>query len=883
MSFQIREIQICGQAAPAFTDQTHPQIAVLTGGGMPEKLTVRVRHGRETDWELQTAGTVYLSYAGNDLKPKTEYQIEITASRGGEVSSASAVFYTGFLNTKWEASWIEPVQESALREPEILFYQIFNPKFWGELDESRLRPARQIRKRFFLSELPWQAVLYATAHGVYTVQVNACRVDERVLAPEISAYHKRLYYQRYDVTSCLKQGENELLFTVADGWWSGRIGLSGDSCQYGDRLGLLAQLELQTGEEITVIPSDGSFEGRESQIDYADLYIGERRDLTKPLPAWQPCQTVDCSQDNLVAQSLAPLHVTQSIPGRLFRSPKGDLLADFGQVLAGVVRLSLSSLGKKCVTIEHCETLDAHGEFFRNIVGRNKQQTDTLICDTWPVVFQPDFTYHGFRYVRIKGVSEAEIDGVEAQVIGSPLRFYGSFACSDPRLNQLQHNIQWSMRGNFVSIPTDCPQREKMGWTGDIQVFTPTAAFNADVRGFLGSWLDNMKLEQRETGEIPNYIPAFPISDGMQRNSSRTGDNTSSAWGDSCILVPLYLYRQTGDLDLLRDAQPMMEGWLNFIQRELDILPDGYDSLPPEEQVRCPYLWRSGHHFGDWLIPSFMGEPDGTHKGVAATAEVISYGFYAVTLRAYLEVLSLLGQTGACYRELSARLEKVKVAFREQFVSPEGIIKGDLQGLYVIALYAGIAEGPLREKLAERLVRLIRENGDRLDTGFVTTPYLLQTLCDCGYRELAYQLLLQEKAPSWLYQVKIGATAIWENWTAILEDGSVTTSSLNHYSLGSVGAWMYAHIGGISEVDMANGTVLFAPDTDTELLWGGAATEIPCGSISCRWNRDVDAVHIEIESPLDCKIRLRGCTVSLKAGSYTAVQPAPGAEIIVLL
>lgn len=277
-----------------------------------------------------------------------------------------------------------------------------------------------------------------------------------------------------------------------------------------------------------------------------------------------------------------------------------------------------------------------------------------------------------------------------------------------------------------------------------------------------------------------------------------------------------------------------------------------------------------------------MGKPDGTHKGVAATAEVISSGFYAVTLRAYLEVLSLLGQTGARYQELSARLEKVKTAFWEQFVAPDGAISGDLQGLYVIALYAGIVEGPLRERVAERLVWLIRENGNRLDTGFVTTPYLLQTLCDCGYRDVAYQLLLQDKAPSWLYQVKMGATTIWENWTAILEDGSVTTSSLNHYSLGSVGAWMYAHIGGISEVDMANGTVLFAPDTDTELLWGGAATEIPCGRISCRWNRDANAVHIEIESPLDCKIRLRGCTVSLKAGSYTAVQPAPGTEITVL-
>lgn len=883
MDFRIREIQICGQSGYVFTDDRQPVFTLCTEGGLADRVEIEVRHGDAVDWQAKEKSGMYFTYAGKELLPCESYIVTITAQKGETASRARAAFDTGMLGKAWKSSWIEPVQEDAVQEERIRFYQIFSPEMQKVNSEDRLRPAQELQKTVILEKEPEKAVLYATAHGVYELTVNGKRADERRLPPEISVYPRRMYYQRYDLAGLLHKGENEITVTLADGWWCGRIGLSGDSCQYGSRLGFLAQMEYVVNGEKRWLLTDESWRCRPSYIVYADLYIGEKWNLTETPGSWRSCETVPFGTENLCAQELAPVQTVQELKGRLFRTPGGELLADFGQTVAGVVKLKADSSGKKTIVLEHCEVLDKNGEFFRNIVGRNKQQRDTCICDRWPVVFCPKFTYHGFRYVRISGIQEEEIQDISAEVIGSPLHFHGDFSCSDDRLNRLQQNIRWSMRGNFISIPTDCPQREKMGWTGDIQVFTPTACFNADVNGFLQSWLANMRCEQRESGEIPNYIPAFPVNDRMQREGFHTGDNTSAAWGDACILVPLYLYNATGDSSVLKDNLPMMERWLGFIRQALNQVPEDYESFPEDKKERYRYLWLSGHHFGDWLIPSFMEQPDGTRRGMEATCHVVSSAFYAVTLRAFEQVLSILlrEKENSIWRkrseEIRRELRHVKKAVCEEYINPDGMIRGDLQGLYVIVLYAGIAEGELRKKVAAQLASRILENGTRLDTGFVTTPYLLQTLCDNGYRDLAYKLLFQTKQPSWLYQVEQGATTIWENWNAVRSDGEVTNSSMNHYALGSVGEWIYRHIGGIAVSGMSE--IHFAPDTGREITWSRAETMLPCGRVFCSWERNNGEIRMRVGSPLPAAVTLEGERASLAPGRYTIVKRGGGAPM----
>ncbi len=494
------------------------------------------------------------------------------------------------------------------------------------------------------------------------------------------------------------------------------------------------------------------------------------------------------------------------------------------------------------VVLDFSEVLGKDGGFIRNIMGRNKDQRDVFVCPAGVTTFRPRFTYHGFRYVRIAGVAHDQIVRVQALALGTALRSTGHFSCSDERLNALQRNIRQSERSNMFSVPTDCPQREKMGWTGDILVFAKTGCFDFDLHNFLVSWLADMRAEQKEDGEVPMVVPCYPAQDRMERE--KAGDNSSAAWGDACVLVPYDLYRCYGDKHVLRDNLPMMERWLGFIAAAAARKPEGWDSLTPAQQARNPYLWTKGHHFGDWLIPSFAKEPGGVMNGVAATREVIAACYYAVTVRAFLAVLDALLEEEPSEDLLEKRarygalLPKIKQAVREEFISDDGLIRGDLMGMYVLALYADVVEGALKERVAGRLVRMIEENGYRLDTGFVSTPHLLDVLTEAGHKDVAYRLLFQTESPSWLYMVERGATTIWESWEAIAPDGTVTNSSFNHYALGSVGDWIYRNIGGITIGEAGYRHIVFSPDLHCGLAHADCSVQTPYGEASCSWKRE---------------------------------------------
>jgi len=374
-----------------------------------------------------------------------------------------------------------------------------------------------------------------------------------------------------------------------------------------------------------------------------------------------------------------------------------------------------------------------------------------------------------------------------------------------------------------------------VGWTGDIQVFASTGCFNYDLNGFLGAWLGQMRVSQAEDGGIPIVIPSYPEQTKMQIKTN--GHNSSSAWSDACVLVPLRLYEAYGDTRVLRDNLPMMERWMKFV-----------------EGASHDYLWTEGYHFGDWMIPSFENDIEG---GTAATAAVIAACQYAVTTAAFVEVLEVLGEPAEKIEQYRTLLSNIRTAVCGKFVREDGFVEGDLQGLYVMMLCSGAAQGELAKKVAARLAAKIETNGGGLDTGFVSTPHLLNILMEYGYEKLAWKLLLRTECPGWLYQVEHGATTIWENWNAIRPDGTITTSSYNHYALGCVGSWIYRHIGGLNRLGAGWSEIEFAPAVNCGLEWASCSHRTPHGLAACRWEKTPAGTVVQVTVPHGVKARLK--------------------------
>ena len=836
----------------------------IPGKKLEIEISVKDKSGQLV-WEsgrINSPDIPYIKYKGKALKAKTGYTVNLKAfdeENKKVYISEDKYFETGFLKNPWEASWIEPVQEPAVQTQELKFFELFAPREDFFRGAESLKECQDIRKKFIVAKSVKKARVYASAHGVYMLKVNGKQISKRRLAPEVSAYQKILYYQTYDITGMLTVGENVITSTLGDGWWIGRLGISGDSCQYGDKLGFIMEMEIEyedgTCEKVC---SDETFKNRKSYIKYSDLYIGEKQDLTLEDSEWQIpgyddshwtyCEKVDYDKSVLTAQGIDPVKTIKVLKAeKIFRTPNNDLVIDFGQVMAGVIRIEMDGKSGESVSFEHSEVLDKDGNFKNNIIGRNKNQRDEVITRDGKQVFEPVFTFHGFRYVRVNGLDEKQILKVEALVIGTPLYKTGHFECSDERLNQLQHNIEWSTIGNMLSIPTDCPQREKLGWTGDIQVYAKTGCFNFDLKNFLENWLMNLRAEQKDDGEVPIVVPNFPLQERLQMAMS--GSNCSSAWSDACVLLPYYLYNCYGDIQVLKDNYKTMEKWLTFVERQASKQPEGFEELDKEAKARNKFLWTKGYHFGDWLIPSLRALPDGIMKGTAITGKVVGSCFYAITVSCFIEVCKTLGYEDKV-EEYTELLYNIKNAIADEFVSEDGTVNNsDLQGLYVVVLKAEAVSGELKKRVLGKLASLIVENDYRLDTGFASVSYLLDVLYDNGYEELAYKLLFQTKSPSWLYMVENGATTMWENWVAVTPEGVPTDSSYNHYAFGCVGDWMYRHIGGIQIKEAGYKQVTINPDYKCGLSYSKCHVDSPFGRIYCSWEIVSGKTRLEVSVP----------------------------------
>jgi alpha-L-rhamnosidase len=788
-----------------------------------------------TSDKIASDASVLQPFKGN-LTSRTRYfwQVKIWTT-DGNVSDWSpiATFETGFLtNAEWQADWIELAN-----------------------DTTRYSPTISVRKTAFLKKKIQEARAFVTAHGLYELYINGKKVGNDVFTPGWTSYEKRLQYQVYDVTSLLAQGQNAVGAMLGDGWYRGTVGWATQWGYYGKKRGLLCQIHIKyaDGSE-ELIKTDTTWRANpDGEIRMNDMiYGGETYDATKIQKGWNepnfndknwlPVQKGSYTMDNLVASVSNPVRKIEELtPKRIFRTPKGVLVADFGQNMVGWVRLKINGERGTTVTMKHAEVLDKSGEMYlANMRYAKVTATYTLKGGGEAEIYEPRFAYFGFRYVSIEGLSEGTTltaDNLMGIVVHSDIKPTGDFTCSNPLVNQLQRNIQWGQKGNFVDIPTDCPQRdERMGWTGDAQVFCKTAAFNADVATFFTKWLADLSADQRANGEVPYEIP-----DVLNPRNSLTV-NTSAGWDDATTIVPWTMYQIYDDVKILEKQYPSMKAWVDHIYKKTG------DEL----------IWRDGSRFGDWLSyvphPDRASEPDGH-----TTRDFIATAFFAHSVKLTAQTADILGKT-ADATFYYALFEKIKIAFNTEFVTPTGRTASDSQTSYVLALAFDLLPENLQQKAVNLLVKDIKSRKNHLSTGFLGTPHLCKVLSDFGRADVAYDLLFQETYPSWLYPIKLGATTIWERWDGIKVDSSfqdVGMNSFNHYANGAIGDWLYRVVAGIEMGKIGYKHILIQPEPTPRLTFAKAHFESIYGRIESNWERKDNKMRLNVRIPPNTMATIR--------------------------
>ena len=680
-------------------------------------------------------------------------------------------------------------------------------------------PAPTLSRALTVRQEAVSARLYITAHGVYQATLNGRRVGDAVLAPGWTAYQRRLRYQTYDVTPLLAEGANALDVTLGNGWYRGRLGWTGKRACYGDRLALLAQLEITYADGTRqTIGTDDTWTARTGSIQADDLYDGQHTDHTAP-QLTDTVEIVDGDLDTLVAPEGPPVRVTEVLPSvRTWRSPSGAPLVDFGQNVVGWVRLTVRGPGE--ITVRHAEVLE-HGELGVRPL-RSAKATDTYVLPEGTHTIEPCFTFHGFRYAEITGSTDITDDfTAEAVVVGSDLRRTGWFDCSDRDLNQFHRNVVWGMRGNFLDVPTDCPQRdERLGWTGDIQIFSPTATFLFDTAGFLSSWLADLAADQHSDGAVPFVIP----------DVLHDAEPTATAWGDAAVVVPWVLYQRYGDAEILRRQYESMKGWVDKIS---SLTTDG--------------VWAGGFQFGDWLDPA---APPDNPFAATTDSDVVATAYLARSAEILADTARVIGADPDRYDRLA---RDTRDAFAHHYVTGAGRVLSDAPTGYALALrWALLPTADQRRLAGARLADLVRANGFRIATGFVGTPLITDALCTAGHPDLAYRLLLEKTCPSWLYPVTMGATTIWERWDSMLPDGSINQgemTSFNHYALGAVADWMHRCVAGLSPDTPGGRHITIKPVPNAALTYATARHHTPYGEASVAWQREHGTFRLEVTIP----------------------------------
>ena len=768
--------------------------------------------------KVASDNSVAVKYAGSALKPASYYTWQVrlwdSAGKAGRWSQKSS-FETGLPKEEWKAEWIAP-----------------------EMTEA----SPLVRGTFTVKKPVKCAIAYCTAHGAYEAFLNGEKLGIAYMAPGYTSYNHHLMYQSYDVTEIIRRGENAFGAELARGWYLSNMGWTDmNSFRYnysGDRMAFLGQIVITYKDGTQeIVCTDGGWKASTGGVLHSTIYDGETFDarLQKEgwstaafdASAWKPVTTLDYGYDNLAPQTNEPVLTHELMPAKeLIVTPAGELVIDFGQNLVGSEVITFAGKSGQEITVSHAEVLDENGNFYTHNLRSAKAQS-RYVCDGKKHDFTTRFTFYGFRYIKLEGLAKEEInlDDIIAEVRYSDMDATGFFECSNPLVNQLQSNIQWGLRGNFVDIPTDCPQRdERLGWTGDAEFFARTATFNRATYAFYSKWLKDLAFDQLPGGEVTDVVPMIHGLVG----AGHVG------WADAATVIPWTLYMAYGDPQVLEDQYESMKKWVDCIVKSAG------DS----------YLWNTGWHYGDWL--SYTVDNDVAGSSAVTYTPLTQQCHFANSASIVAKSAAVLGrkEDAARYADIAA---KAREAFCNAYMTPDGHLVSHTQTAYTLALIYDMVPENMREKLAGNLREAVERFG-HVTTGFLGTPHISNALTQNGLNNLAYKLLLREQYPGWLYPVTMGATTIWERWNSMMPDRTIPDNgmnSFNHYSYGSIGDWLYREAAGLKEAAPGFKKICIKPHPGGGFTYMKANQNTPYGWASSAWKIEGGVLTLEVEIPFN--------------------------------
>jgi alpha-L-rhamnosidase len=785
-------------------------------------------HNKADLWEsgkIETDQSLFVKYEGEKLssRQKVYWQLKFWDNEGSESKwSETAFFELGLLNNSdWQAKWISLPNEKAVEIPEI---------------GKKIHKVQYLRKNIKLKTEIENARLYITALGLFQVHINGKQIGNDVLTPGWTSYQKRIETLTYDVSSTLGKGENTLGIELAEGWHSGRLIFQGYAKH---KPQVIAQLEVKYNNgDVETFITDNSWKGTvNGPIQYSSLYDGESYDANFEMPRWSTTNFDNTDWTEVGEEAISeevelspkrhiPITTKRTLPIKSVSEPtKGNFVFDLGQNMAGVAKINIPVKKGQKVKIRFAEMLQHNGEIYTKNY-RSAVSTDFYLpAKDGLIEWQPKFTFHGFRYVELSGFDESampEKSWVTGLVQYSDFDMAGTFSSSHEKLNQLQSNIEWGLRGNFLDIPTDCPQRdERAGWTGDAQVFIPTSLFIADVHAFWASWMQSVRDDQRDNGSIPIVVPDID------------GRRVSSGWGDVATVIPWETYYRTGDVKILDDSYQSMLGWIKF-----------YRSVSEDHIVDM-------FTYGDWLQP-FSEHPTDERKG-ETDEKLVNTAYYARSVDLTLKTAKVLGLNDDVAM-LKTWLDEVRMAFQNQFFYADGIVsKGKpTQTAYLMAIGFNLLTPEMEEKVIPHLITEIEKADTHLRTGFLGTPLLAPVLEKIGRTDIMFEMLFKETYPSWFYSINQGATTMWERWNSYTHKDGFNKggmNSFNHYAYGAIGQWMYERIAGIKPLNPGYKEILIAPILGGPLTSAEASYNSPYGEVRTAWNIENGKFQLEATVP----------------------------------
>ncbi|MDR3341874.1 MAG: glycoside hydrolase family 78 protein [Treponema sp.] len=776
--------------------------------------------------------SLLIPYGGPALSSSTRYfwRVTVTDNQGEESPWADTAFFetTMFFNREWKAVFISAEDENA-----------------GASSAGNL-----IRNEFTLNKDIKSATLYASAKGIYEARCNGNRVGEQFLTPGFTEYQKRILFQTYDVSALLAKGKNALGFLVGPGWYKGDLaGWLGKRNVFGARTAVIAQLRVEyTDGSVEIIASDTSWKYAAAPVLFSEIYHGETYDARLEQQGWDAGGFSDQSWKPVFWESadVSVLFPHDGLPVKehehfkplaLITTPKGEKVLDFGQNISGWVHFTVNGKAGDKVRLRHAEILDAEGNFYTENLRKAKQTIEYTLKGGGTENYSPHLTFQGFRYVAVDEYpGELNKDNFEAVAVYSDMRPTGNFHCSHPLINQFISNVRWGMKDNFVDIPTDCPQRdERLGWTGDAQIFARAASYLMETAPFFRKWMRDLAVSQYPDGQVPHVVPDVlkDVKSVIGGNDTLTPSAGATAWADAAVIIPWTVYTYFGDRDLLAEQYPSMQKWVDYVR---NVAEDGL-------------LFNTGFHFGDWVA---LDAKEGSYFG-ATPNDLTATAFYAYSVSLLSKAASVLGKKEDAKKYAKLR-EEIGEAYKKEFFTPNGRLAARTQTAHILSLVFDLTPDSYKKRTVDTFVAILKENNNHLTTGFLGTPFACKALADNGRLNLAYELLLKEDFPSWLYQVTKGATTIWEHWDGLKPDGSMWSSdmnSFNHYAYGSVCDWVFSTVGGLdtAEDKPAYKRSIIRPLPGGNISWAETTYESGYGLISVRWEIQGDTITITVIVP----------------------------------